>query len=202
MAPTMSSSSLMLPIWASDLGQPASWRRSLAGRRPGRLIAPTSAASDGLEPLGRSPAKAAGLVVERQDFRQMLAQPRVRAPRGTRRPGRAARASSTPLGDRRQQRHLLAEARAARTGAGRAPRGCAGRARSPCGVRSSTIVPKRVNTSSSRNCAYSQPQALGQRLEHRRLGLAADARHALADIDRRLLVLVEQARDRDRSGRR
>src|SRR3546814_16810115 len=38
-----------------------------------------------------------------------------------------------------------------------------------------------------------QPQSFGQRLQHRRLGLAADPRHALADIDRRFLVFVEQA---------
>src|SRR3546814_5903161 len=54
-----------------------------------------------------------------------------------------------------------------------------------------------------------EPQALGQRLERRRLGLAADSRHALADIDGRLLVLVEEprveidlaVRDRNQVGR-
>ena len=39
-----------------------------------------------------------------------------------------------------------------------------------------------------------EPQAFREGFENRRLGLAADARHALADIDRGLLVLVEKAR--------
>src|SRR3546814_9356239 len=47
-----------------------------------------------------------------------------------------------------------------------------------------------------------QPQSFGQRLQHRRLGLAADPRHALADIDRRFLVFVEQAWVEDRKSTR
>src|SRR6516164_7956662 len=39
-----------------------------------------------------------------------------------------------------------------------------------------------------------ETQTFRQRLQDRRLRLAADARNALADIDRRLLVLVKQTR--------
>ena len=86
------------------------------------------------------------------------------------------------------------------------------RMRLPCSmtlrVRSSTMVPKRVNTSSSRNCAYSSRRLSDSGLEDRCLRLAADARHALADVDRRLLVFVEKTRieinltvgDRDQIG--
>ena len=58
------------------------------------------------------------------------------------------------LRHRKEQRDLLAESEAARTAAAQ-NRADAAPVLDGLRVRSSTIVPKRVNTSSSRNCAYS-----------------------------------------------